>query len=116
MFAKGEKVLIWGGMWKPNRKNPQFITEFLINYPQFAPKILNYIGLFRLFIAPIDGDERVRERIEAAIAGSLNQQSGIVGSFQDKDVRYSPRKITEMSFKAVMNFSNIMGLSEEIIV
>ena len=116
MFAKGEKVLIWGGMWKPDRKDPKFMTEFLINYPQFAPKILSFVGIFRLFIAPIDGNERVRERIEAAVAESLNQQSGIVGSFQDKDVRYNPRKTTEKSFKAVMSFPNIMGLSKEIII
>ena len=32
-FAKGEKLLIWGGMWKPDRKQPKFMTEFLLNYP-----------------------------------------------------------------------------------
>ena len=115
-FAKGEKVLIWGGMWKPDRKEPKFMSEFLINYPQLAPKILIFIRLFRIFVAPVDGNDRVRERIESAVARSLNQQPGLIGSFQDKDVRYKPRKTTEKSFKVAMTFPNIMGLSEELIV
>lgn len=31
-FVKGEKVLIWGGMWKPDRKEPKIISEFLLDY------------------------------------------------------------------------------------
>lgn len=115
-FAKGEKVLIWGGMWKPDRKEPKVMSEFLINYSWLAPKILEFIGLFRLFVAPIDGDERDRERIEHAIAKSLNEQDGIIGNFQDKDIRYKPRKTTEKPFKVAMTFANIMGLKEELIV
>jgi hypothetical protein len=115
-FAKGEKVLIWGGMWKSDRKEPKFMSEFLINYSLIAPKILVFIKLFRVFLAPVDGDYRVRERIESAIARCLYQQPGVIGSFQDKDVRYKPRKTTEQPFKVAMTFSNIMGLNVELIV
>jgi hypothetical protein len=115
-FAKGEKELIWGGMWKPDRKEPKVISEFLLNYRHLAPQIFDFIGLFRLFVAPVEGDERIRERIEYAIARSLNQQPGIIGSFQDQDIRYKPRKTTEESLKVTMTFPNIMGLSEELIV
>ena len=115
-FAKGEKELVWGGMWKPDGKEPKVMSEFLINYSQLAPKIYNFIGLFRLFVAPIEGNDRVRERIESEVSRSLNQQPGIVGSFQDKDIRYKPRKTTEEPFKIAMTVSNIIGLSEELIV
>ena len=30
---------------------------------ELAPKILKFIELFRIFLAPIDEDKRVRERI-----------------------------------------------------
>ena len=115
-FSKGEKELIWGGMWKPDRKEPKVMSEFLLNYTQLAPKILDFINLFRLFVAPIEGDERVREIIEYAIARSLNQQPGIIGSFQNKDIRYKLRKTTEEPLKVTMTFPNIMGLSEELTV
>ena len=28
-FARGRKVLLWGGMWKSNRREPKLICEFL---------------------------------------------------------------------------------------
>jgi hypothetical protein len=28
-FARGKKVLLWGGMWKTDRKEPKLICEFL---------------------------------------------------------------------------------------
>lgn len=113
-FAKREKVLIWGGMWKPDRKEPKVMSEFLSNYLQLAPKILDFIKLFRIFVAPIEGDERVRERIESSVSSCLNQQPGIIGSFQDKDIRYNPRKTTEKPFNVTMTFPNIMGLIKEL--
>jgi hypothetical protein len=60
-FAKGERELIWGGMWKPDRKDPKLMSDFLLNYSQLAPKILDFIKIFRLFAAPVEGNDRVRE-------------------------------------------------------
>ena len=54
-FAKAEKVLVWGGMWKSDRKEPKFMSEFLSNYSQLAPKILDFIKLFRIFVSLIEG-------------------------------------------------------------
>ena len=116
-FAKGEKVLIWGGMWKSDRKEPKVMSDFLSNYLQLAPKILEFVKLFRIFVAPVDGDDRIRERIESAVSSCLNKQPGIVGNFQDKDIRYKPRKITEKPFTVAITAPNtIMGLTEELIV
>ena len=42
-FLKGKKVLVWGGMWKPVRKDLGTMNEFLQGYPKFAPMILNFI-------------------------------------------------------------------------
>jgi hypothetical protein len=71
-------------MWKSDRKDPKFMSEFLINYPQFFSKILNFIGLFRLFVAPTDCDNRFRERIESAVANYLNQQPDLFAVFKIK--------------------------------
>ena len=116
-FATGKKVLIWGGMWKSNRKDPKFICEFLQRYSELVPKAIKFIEQFRVFLAPIDADKRIIERIESEIARSINEQNGIAGSFQDKDIRYRPRKLNEQQIKVTTVFPNsIIGLSEELLV
>lgn len=116
-FVNGNKVLLWGGMWKTDRRNPKLISEFIDRHEEFAPKILVFLKSFRIFLAPIDGDKRIIERIEAEIARSLNQQEGLIGAFQDKDVRYRPTKPNEQQFRVLMTFPQpIMGLTEEFFI
>jgi hypothetical protein len=55
--------------------------------------------------------------VESAISKTLNERPGVVGSFQDGDVRYGPRRKNEHSVKAVISFpKTIFGLKEEILV
>jgi hypothetical protein len=116
-FAKGKKVLLWGGMWKTDRREPKLICDFINEQAELAPKIIKFIGQFRIFLAPIDENKRIIERIESEIARSLIQQSGFIGDFQDNDIRYRPTKPNEQKFRAMMTFpKSIMGLSEELLV
>ena len=70
-----------------------------------------------MLLAKLFSDKRILERIESEIARSINEQNGIIGSFQDKDIRYRPRKLNEEQFKVTMSFpKSIMGLSEELFV
>jgi hypothetical protein len=116
-FVRGRKVLLWGGMWKSDRKEPKLICEFLQKNSELAPKIIRFIQQFRIFLAPIDEDKQIMERIESGIAKSLNRQSGFIADFQDKDVRYRPTRPDEQQFRVLMTFSkSIMGLREELLV
>ena len=71
---------------------------------ELAPKIVRFIEQFKIFLAPIDEDKRVRERIESEIAKSLNVQDGFVSGFQDKDVRYRPRTVDGQQVRVMMTF------------
>ena len=114
-FRKGKKILVWGGMWKPGRKEPGTMNEFLQGYHKFAPRILDFVQGFRLFLAPFEGDKRIRLRIEAAIAASLNKQPGIAGAFQDKDIRYTSRRPEEEPIKIKITVpTKIVGLENEL--
>ena len=116
-FLKGKRVLIWGGLWKPERKNAKTKKEFVDRKEELAPKISELISQFRLFLAPIDGDRRIRQRVEAAIASKLLEQSGVIGEFQDDDIRYWPRRLDEQEMRVKMKFPKpIMGLPEELVV
>jgi hypothetical protein len=48
------------------------------------------VQCLRFHVAPTTCSDRLRERIEAALAGHLRQQKGLVGEFQETDVRYIP--------------------------
>jgi hypothetical protein len=116
-FVNGRKVLLWGGMWKTDRREPKLICDFIDRQAELSPKILKFIAQFRLFLAPIDEEERTIERIESGIARRISQQEGLIGAFQDKDVRYRPTRPNEQPFRVMMTFpQSIMGLTEELLI
>lgn len=116
-FSKGKKVLLWGGMWKSNRKDPQNIFEFMENQSRLVPKAVRFIEQLQIFLAPINANKRIIERIESTIARTINEQEGIVGNFQDKDVRYRARKSNEQEIKLVLDYPKlILGLKKELSV
>lgn len=89
-FARGLKVLLWPGAYDPTTKTT--VAEFLDNYDALKDALLRLAQMYRFYIAPIEGDKRLRERIEAALAYHLYSQEGRVGEFQDRGIRYRPRR------------------------
>lgn len=71
-FAEGRKVLVWGGMWKSDRKSPDIMFEYLRQYHKLSDMAHSLLNQFRIFVAPLkENDRRIRQRIEAAIAYGL---------------------------------------------
>lgn len=114
-FARGNKCLIWDGMWKSGEELR--MAEFIRRHNELAPKIHQLIRLLRFHLAPLTVDTRRRQRIEAAIANVLSKQSGIPGQFQDGDIRYWPRNPDEQEIAVCIKCnSRILGLPEELLV
>jgi len=114
-FAQGRKRLIWEGMWKAGTEHRT--GEFLSRYGELAPQIHRFLGVFRIFLGPFQGEKRLRERIEAALAKSLQRQEGIGGQFQDADIRYAPRREGEEPIMVNLRCSaSIIGLPEELVL
>lgn len=116
-FATGKKILVWGGMWKSNRKGSDTMIEYLQQYHKLSSLSYTFLNLFRFFLAPFDSDDRLRQRLEAAIASKLLEQDGIIGSFQDNDIRYYPRRPKEQPIKIKLKVNElILGLSGELTI
>lgn len=114
-FVHGRKTLVWDGMWKPDRKSPEIMLEFLNRYPELSQLIYRYLGEFRIFLAPIDAQRRVRQRIEAAIAKRLLEQQGLTSEFHDHEVRYLSKRTDEAPILVEMQaFESILGLCNEL--
>ncbi len=102
-------------MWKAGTRDR--IGEFLNRYVELSMFIYEFLGLFRVFIAPVDAERRIRERIEAKIAQELYKKSGAIGKFQENDVRYKPKRSDEAPISVAMRGSRrILGLSDVLIL
>ena len=74
-------------------------------------------GTLRLFLGPLDNEKRIRQRTEASTAGMLYNQPGIVGDFQEKDIRYSRRHPDEKPIENTLKGKDeILGLSKSLLI
>jgi hypothetical protein len=113
LFQKGTKRMVWEGHWDVDRKRS--VNEIVENYPTLCETIGRLTGLYRFFVASFDSEPRLRKRIEAAIALHLYSQEGIVGSFQDKGIRYTPRTSDEEPVRVkVVCPQPIVGMPTEV--
>ena len=115
LFRQGKREVIWPGRYGPARELS--VRKFLGEYERLAPVIQELSFVYRFFLAPIDCERRLRDRIEAAISGHLFRQKGPVGDFQDPPVRYNPRRVGEDPIKIYVSSSQkLLGLPSELFV
>jgi hypothetical protein len=71
--------------------------------------------LYRFFVAPLECEKRLRERIETGIAEYLYEQPETVGEFQDQGIVYRPRLDTEELVQALVHCKdNLIGVPKSL--
>ncbi len=114
-FLKGNKKMLWPGRYDPKIKTT--IEEFLEKYSSLKEPIETLAKLYRFWLAPVDIDKRLRERIEAGIATFLYSQPGIIGKFQDEGIRYRGRKDNENPVEILIETEGtIIGMPKQLII
>lgn len=109
LFAQGIKELVWGGMWQRGRTH--LWPDFLEEYVEIAPITYRFLTCLRVFLAPCRVEERVRERIEAAIAEAARNCDESARTFFDEGVQYRPRREEEEPFELINQADRvILGL------
>jgi hypothetical protein len=114
-YTESDNKLIWGGTWLRDRRDR--MGEFIARYDELAPRISEYIKLFQIFLCPTKLEHRLRQRVESAVALSLYEQPGLIGSFQGPETRisYRPKRDDEISIKVKMQMpAKILGLTPEL--
>ena len=111
-FKKGKRSLIWKGLWRGEN-----INNFLKNYKELYPKIIELFKIYRLFVLPLDCDSKLRRRIEYTIVKILKDQKGLIGDFQEQDIRYQKPKIDNSPIRIkLQNKFDILGLPDKFII
>ena len=92
-FLRGEKDLLWRGVYgrgaKPN------VAGFVDKLPIWASALVQFVRAIRFHVAPTTCSDRLRKRIEAALADHLKHYEEPIGSFQEEDVQYRLRRAEE---------------------
>lgn len=107
-LQKGRRVRIWNGLWRGAD-----IEDFKKRHNELFPKMLSLLKIYKIYVAPLDCEIRLMERIEAAIANHLYGQDGVVGNFQEIEIRYKKRKESEEPVIVKLKYnSKIIGLPQ----
>jgi hypothetical protein len=116
-FARGEKVVLWPGIWDPlgyeglwgstNRKSKEVCRE---NAPRLKESALALTRAIRYHFAPLYCDRTLRKRIEAALACEILARTP-VPVFYSHGVRYCRRKKEILCIASSQ--APILGLPEE---
>jgi hypothetical protein len=114
-FARGEKVALWPGCFDTaNRKSAK---ECILNYSQLCKQIGELTFIIRFFLAPLSCEGRIRQRVEAAMANTIQATPGIIGAFPNQGIRYEPRKDEEQPIECLITSPvSLLGLPERLLV
>jgi len=112
-FRQGRKNLLWPGRFGPTGERS--LGRLLNRFPDLAPVMAALAEIYRFYVAPMNHDRRLRERIEAALATCLYGQPGMIGEFQDRGINYRPRWEAEEPLLAELRCCEpLLGLPESL--
>jgi hypothetical protein len=114
-FSRGEKRPLWPGHYdSADRKS---LRECIAQYKRLAVPVGELSYLYKFFLARTICDDRIRIRIEAAIASAIYAAPGVAGTFQDSGIHYDPRRGDEDPLEcSIMSSAPIIGLPTQLSV
>lgn len=111
-MARGEIKVLWDGLWRPGRHAN--LPEYLRNGPALFRAARECFKLEKAFVAPLDVEDRMRRRIEGAIAKQIRKDKSASSLFPP-DVRYLPKLSMEVPITIrIVTPKKILGLPEQL--
>ncbi len=109
IFPNGEKRMLWPGTF--DKKHPAKLVDFVAYLPALVEPLIGFVQVMRFHLAALDTEDRIRKRIESALADHFYKQNGIVGAFQDEGIHYDRRSEQESPLLVTIRASTtIRGL------
>ncbi len=112
MLGRGEVKPLWNGLWREGTR--QQLPEFLRDSSRLFEAAKRNLKLEKIFVAPIDIEDRMRRRIEGAIAKQIRKDKIAASLFPD-DIRVLGRLTTEAPIPVrIVTPVKILGLPEQL--
>jgi len=119
LLKRGKREWIWPGASDDGaiKCSKQRKKQFDERYDELSPHLEELISTYKFYIAPFKGPQRLRLRIEAAIAEYLKAQRGRIGGFHEPGVRYHLRQGHESQIKIhISSDDKLIGVPKELFV
>jgi hypothetical protein len=111
-LSRGETKVLWNGLWRPGTH--QKLPEFLRDSTRYIEAAKTCFRIEMVFVAPLDLEERMRKRIEGAIAKTIRKDP-VASSLFPPDVRSLGRLTTEAPATVrIVAPARILGLPEQL--
>ncbi len=111
-LAKGESKVLWDGLWREGRR--ECLHEFLRDSTRLIEEAKRNLKLEKIFIAPLEVEDRMRRRIEGSIAKEIRKDK-IASSLFPPDIRVLGQLTTESAIPVRITASvKILGLPEQL--
>ena len=93
LLVEGEAKTVWNGLWRRDTRDR--MLEYLERAEELAPLARRELQLTVVFVAPLEVDARIRQRIEAGIALEIRKRKESALTLLPDDIRYRPRRESE---------------------
>lgn len=111
-LGRGETKLLWNGLWREGTR--ERLPEFLRDSSRLFEAAKRNLMLEQIFIAPLEVEDRMRRRIEGAIAKQIRKEKTAASLFPP-DIRVLGRLTTEVPIPVRIRVSKkILGLPEQL--
>ncbi len=111
-LGRGETKLLWNGLWREGTR--ERLPEFLRDSSRLFEAAKRNLMLEQIFVAPLNVEDRMRRRIEGAIAKSVRKDK-TASSLFPLDVRVLGRLTTEAPIPVHIRVGKkILGLPEQL--
>jgi hypothetical protein len=113
-LVEGIDQSIWNGLWRKGTRDQAAL--YADRFVELAPIIKKNIDLARIFLAPLEGERRLRRRLELALAKHIRAQPEPACSLLPGDVRYVGERFAHeaMVRAEVVCESRVLGLPRSV--
>lgn len=111
-LARGESVTLWDGLWREGTR--ERLPVFLRDSTRLFEEAKRNLKLEQVFVAPLEAEDRMRRRIEGAIAAQIRQDK-TASSLFPPDIRVLGRLTTETAIRVkIVTPVKVLGMSEQL--
>jgi hypothetical protein len=87
--VQGVERILWNGLWRKGTRDK--MPEFVSRITELSPAIKKSLEHSEIYVAPFEGEKRIRQRIEGAIADYIKAQTSPASGLFPTDIRYTKR-------------------------
>ncbi len=112
LLGRGEVKPLWNGLWREGTR--QQLPEFLRDSTRLFEAAKRNLKMERIFVAPLEIEDRMRRRIEGAIAKQIRKEKS-AGSLFPPDIRVLGRLTMEAPIPVrIVTPVKVLGLPEQL--